>query len=224
MKSDFILRQLVNRLKTALSKTLPGIEAQYLMAPVDRERMNIQQLKPQSYRPSAVMILFCEDANGNLYIPLTERMTYNGAHSGQVSLPGGKFETADVDLMNTAVRECYEEIGIKEMEVIGKLTPLYISVSGFLVHPYVGICKIKDPVMINQEREVKRLVKLAVTQLMDDAIVKHGSMQVMETMSIKTPWFEVEELKVWGATAMILSELKELLKSVAEASEFKRES
>lgn len=158
------------------------------------------------------MILFCEDAEGNLFIPLTERMTYNGAHSGQISLPGGKYEIGDNDLMNTAIRECYEEIGIKEIEVIGKLTPLFIPVSHFLVNPYVGICKIKNPVMTNQEREVKRLIKLSLEDLENDNIVKLGSMQIMDSMAIKTPWFEVEGLKVWGATAMILSELKELLK------------
>ncbi|PBQ34669.1 coenzyme A pyrophosphatase [Sphingobacteriaceae bacterium] len=209
------MEQLVNRLKTALSETLPGIDAQYMMAPLNRQRMNQEQLKTQNYRPSAVMIVFCENANGDLYIPLTERMTYNGAHSGQVSLPGGKFEPEDLDLMNTAIRECFEEIGVKEIDVIGKLTPLHVPVSSFLIHPYVGICKIKDPVMVNQEREVKRLIKLAVTDLLEDSIVKEGSMQVMESLSIKTPWFEVEELKVWGATAMILSELKQILKLIS---------
>lgn len=215
MKLDFILEQLVNRLKKALSETLPGIDAQYLMAPLNRARMSQEQLNTQNYKPSAVMILFCENEKGELYIPLTERMTYNGAHSGQVSLPGGKYEIQDGDLMYTAIRECYEEIGIKEIEVIGKLTPLHIPVSSFLVHPYVGICKIKDPVMINQEREVKRLIKLPVTDLLDERIVKEGTMKVMETMNIKTPWFEVEELKVWGATAMILSELKQVLKLIS---------
>jgi 8-oxo-dGTP pyrophosphatase MutT (NUDIX family) len=212
LKFDFVLEQLVNRLKNALSKTLPGIEAQYRMAPLNRERVDVTKLELKDYRPSAVMILFCQDANDNWYIPLTERMTYNGVHSGQVSLPGGKFEPEDEDFVNTAIRECYEEIGIKEIDVIGKLTPMYISVSGFLVHPFIGVCKMKDPVMVNQEREVKKLIKLYVNALMDDSIVKEGSIQVMETMKIKTSWFEVEKLKVWGATAMILSELKEILR------------
>lgn len=214
MKLDFILEQLINRLKTALSETLPGIDAQYRMAPLNRQRMGIEELEAQNFRPSAVMILFCENEKNELYIPLTERMTYIGAHSGQVSLPGGKFETQDEDLMTTALRECYEEIGIKDVEVIGKLTPLHIPVSSFLVHPYVGICKIKDPVMVNQEREVKRVIKLEINDLIDDRIVKEGNMQVMGSLNIKTPWFEVEELKVWGATAMILSELKQVLKLI----------
>ena len=209
------MEQIINRLKNALTKALPGIEAQYRMAPLHRQRMELETLKIEDYRPSAVMILLCEDENGNGFIPLTERMTYNGAHSGQVSLPGGKFEADDGDLMNTAIRECYEEIGIREVEVIGKLTPLFIPVSGFIVHPYIGLCKIKNPVMKNHEREVKTLIKLSLEDLLNDAIVKQGEMQVMNTLNIKTPWFEVEGLKVWGATAMILSELKDVIKSIS---------
>ena len=213
MKSYFVLEQLINRLKIALTKSLPGQEAQYLMAPMHRERIELEKLETQHYKPSAVMILFCEDENGNLFIPLTERMTYDGVHSGQVSLPGGKFETRDGDLMHTAQRECYEEIGIDAIEVIGKLTPLWIPVSGFLVHPFVGISKLKNPVMKNQEREVKMILKLSAQNLLNDEIVKQGTMTVMNTVNIKTPWFEIEGLKVWGATAMILSELKELIKT-----------
>lgn len=211
----FILEQLINRLKTSLSDPLPGADAQYLMAPLHRQRLELEKLNAENYRPSAVMILFCEDSDGTLFIPLTERMTYNGVHSGQVSLPGGKFEASDVDLMQTALRECYEEIGVSEIDVLGKLTSLFIPVSSFLVHPFIGFCRIKNPIMINQEREVKALVKLPVTALLNDATVKQGEVKVMENMNIKTPWFEVEGLKVWGATAMILSELKVLLKTIS---------
>lgn len=209
------MEQLINSLKNALEGALPGMDAQYRMAPQHRQRIALEKLKAESYRPSAVMILFCEDGSGTTFLPLTERMTYNGAHSGQVSLPGGKFEDADGDLMRTAIRECYEEIGIREVEVIGRLTPLFIPVSGFMVHPYIGFCKVKDPVMKNQEREVKTLIRLRLEDLLNDTIVKEGEMQVAGSLNIKTPWFEVEGLRVWGATAMILSELKELIKTIA---------
>lgn len=215
MKTYFVLEQLINSLKNALAETLPGTDAQYLMAPLHRERMELEVLKVEEYKPSAVMILFCEDADGSIFIPLTERVTYNGAHSGQVSLPGGKYDTADGDLMQTALRECDEEIGIKDIEVVGKLTPLFIPVSSFLVYPYVGLCKIKDPVMRSQEREVKALVRLQLNELLNDSIVKNGEMTVMGDVQIKAPWFEVEKLKVWGATAMILSELKQVLRTIS---------
>lgn len=208
------MEQLVNSLKKALSGTLPGIDAQYIMAPLHRERVELEKLKAEDFRASAVMILLCEDERGEIFIPLTERMTYNGAHSGQVSFPGGKYEPSDEDLMHTALRECEEEIGLKDLEVLGKLTPLFIPVSGFLVHPYIGRSRIVNPSMRHQEREVKQVVKLFLKDLKLDSIVKQGEIKVMDTINVQTPWFEVEGLRVWGATAMILSELKQLLKEV----------
>lgn len=215
MKWHFILEQLINRLKKSLNGQLPGGQAQYLMAPRHRRRVEASSLKEDEFRPSAVMILFCENDKGEMFIPLTERMTYNGAHSGQISLPGGKYEAADGDLMHTALRECFEEIGVSEIDILGKLTPLFIPVSGFLVHPYVGVSRLKNPVMVNQEREVKRLLQLRLEDLMNDAIIKRGDIALMENMSIHAPWYELEGLRVWGATAMILSELKELLRTIS---------
>ncbi len=208
------MEQLINRLKNALVQTLPGANAQYLMAPFHRRKIELEELKEKDYRPSAVMILVCEDEGGKPFIPLTERMTYNGAHSGQISLPGGKFEQNDGDLATTAVRECYEEIGIREIEILGKLTPLFIPVSGFLVHPYIGLCKIKNPLMTSNEREVKTILRLDPMDLLNEQRVKKGSIEVMN-MKIETPWFDVKGLKVWGATAMILSELKQLIKTTS---------
>ena len=215
MKLHFILEQIINSLKKALNKPLPGSEAQYKMAPMHRAQVEIEILKTKNYRPSAVMILFCADENGTPFIPLTERMAYDGVHSGQVSLPGGKFDIQDNDLMETAIRECYEEIGVKELEVIGRLTELYIPVSGFLVHPFIGFSKLKNPPMKNQEREVKTILKLGLNDLLSDTLVKTGTIELAESLKIKTPWFDVNGHKVWGATAMILSELKELMRTTS---------
>jgi 8-oxo-dGTP pyrophosphatase MutT (NUDIX family) len=201
----------INKLKNELQNPLPGIQAQYEMAPVSRPRFDIENLSEDQYRPSAVMILFCLDNDGEYFIPLIERMAYNGTHSAQVSFPGGKYEAADENLQNTAIRECFEEIGLKEeIEIIGKLTRLFIPVSGFLVEPYVGFCKIKDPIIIPQEREVKSVLKLSLSQLLDDSIIEEGLVQASE-YKIKTPYFLVEGNKVWGATAMMLNELKAVL-------------
>jgi hypothetical protein len=204
----------INRIKKALMQTLPGADAQYLMAPLHRNRVEPENLKSIDFKPSAVMILFCEDDLGNCFIPLTERSTYNGVHSGQISLPGGKYEVNDGDFSKTALRECKEEIGLTEIELLGKLSPLFIPVSNFLVHPYIGLSKIKNPKMVNQEREVKSILKLKVNALLSDSIIKEGSIDVMN-MKIKTPWYEVDNFKVWGATAMILSELKQLMKTTS---------
>ncbi len=201
----------INKLKNELQNPLPGIQAQYEMAPVSRPRFDIENLSEGQYRPSAVMILFCLDNDGEYFIPLIERMAYNGTHSAQVSFPGGKYEAEDENLQNTAIRECFEEIGLKEeIEIIGKLTRLFIPVSGFLVEPYVGFCKIKDPIIIPQEREVKSVLKLSLSQLLDNSIIEEGVVQASE-YKIKTPYFLVEGNKVWGATAMMLNELKAVL-------------
>lgn len=211
----FILEQVINRLKKALEQKLPGQDAQYLMAPLNRERIELKLQRSEEYKPSAVMILFCKDEEGHLFIPLTERMTYNGAHSGQVSLPGGKYDTADGDLSETARRECYEEIGVNELEILGKLTELYIPVSGFMVQPFIAYCKIENPVMTHHQREVKNILKLELDHLLNDSSIKHGTVKVLENLKIKTPWFDVQGYRVWGATAMILSELKELMRTIS---------
>src|SRR5262245_61829436 len=130
--------QLLNKLKTRLSESLPGEQAQILLAPFNRKMIDPKKLKQEDYRLSAVMILFCEDEHDRLFIPLIQRLPYEGVHSGQISLPGGKFDQTDIDLSQTAIRECREEIGVtEEIEMIGKLSQLYIPVSGFLVEPFV---------------------------------------------------------------------------------------
>jgi hypothetical protein len=91
---------------------------------------------------------------------------------------------------------------------------LYIPVSRFMVDPFVGVCSLKDPQMVSHEREVKRILKLKVDELLDPAVIKKGDIEINGNL-IRTPWFEVEGSKVWGATAMILSELKELLKAIS---------
>lgn len=206
---------LTDKLRRVAGEALPGIEAQYRMAPLHRTRVEVQDLNANDYRPSAVMVVFCRDQKDRLFIPLTERASYNGAHSGQVSLPGGKSDPSDIDLEATARRECWEEIGLKDVEVIGKLTPLFIPVSRFLVHPFIGVLPEKEPVMTHQEREVKRILRLYVDDLTSDRIIEEGTVEVLESLKIKTPWFNVNGYRVWGATAMILNELKELIKTIA---------
>ncbi|MBA2612584.1 MAG: CoA pyrophosphatase [Bacteroidetes bacterium] len=209
------MTQLLNKLKNELQKPLPGWPAQYGMAHVSRNKVDVAGLAEQQYKPSAVMILFCMDAADNLYIPLIERFSYNGAHSAQVSFPGGKYEETDGNLQNTARRECFEEIGLQhEIEVLGKLTRLYIPVSHFVVEPYVGFCKIKNPKIIPHEREVKNIIKLPLQKLMEDATIEQGTVDA-DGFKIKAPYFLVEGNKVWGATAMILNELKTILRTIS---------
>ena len=209
------MEQFINKLKNALLLPLPGEEVQYQMAPLNRQRIAVQRLKVSEFKPSAVMLLFCMDELGEHFIPLTQRLDYNGAHSGQISLPGGKFDSLDANLQHTALRECDEEIGINRVEVLGKLTPLFIPLSGFLVHPFVGFCDVKNPPMPYQKREVRSIIKLTKTDLLNDSIIKQGTLDFINKMKIKTPYFEVNEQRVWGATAMMLNELKEIIKTIS---------
>lgn len=200
------------KLRQLLTHDLPGINAQYKMAPFSRERILINDTTRNHYKPSAVMLLICEDEQDNLFLPLIKRSSYKGAHSAQVSFPGGKFDPSDESLMKTAMRECAEEIGVNQLEVLGKLTPLAIPVSGFLVEPFVGCCTIKNPELLLQEREVQSIIKLPLLDLLNEDLIKSGEIKIENNLQINTNWFSVGEHQVWGATAMILSELKEIIK------------
>lgn len=201
----------INILKNALQRPLPGEKIQLQMAPSTRPIINSTHLKTTDYRQSAVMVVLCVDETNNFFIPLIERETYNGTHSGQISLPGGKFDLEDLDLETTAKRECFEEIGLANIEVLGKLTSVYIPVSGFLVQPYLGYFEVKNPNFVKHEREVKSILNLSIEELLDDNIVKNGSVTL--DLSLNHPYFEMKEYKIWGATAMILNEVKVLIKN-----------
>jgi 8-oxo-dGTP pyrophosphatase MutT (NUDIX family) len=205
------LEQILNKLKFKLAEGLPGAEAQYRMAPVGRKKIDDLASQTLTYRSSAVLVLLCMNGAGEAFIPLIERMSYNGAHSGQVSLPGGKFEERDVNLETTALRECEEEVGIKGIELIGSLTELFIPVSQFKVQPFIGVYKLPNPTFTKQEREVKNLITLMLEDLKNDIIIKQGDVNLPNNTRMNVPYFEVGEHKVWGATAMILHELKVLL-------------
>lgn len=163
------------------------------------------------------MVLFCNDRDGNWFLPLTLRPSYKGAHSGQVSLPGGKYDVSDKDLEATARRECYEEIGIRDdLQILGSLTRLFIPVSNFMVAPFVGVCSVPDPVFVPHEREVKSIVRLKISELVSADAIKQGSVAIdgVNNLNIEAPYFLSGEVKIWGATAMILSELKALLEPI----------
>lgn len=197
--------EFVHKLSHRLEKPLPGREAQVKMAPypVDENRFKENLNNPS--KPGGVMILLYPH-NGDIYLPLMKRPTYAGAHSGQVSLPGGKFEQEDIDLRTTALRETEEEIGVKseKVEVIGSLSDLFIIASNFKVYPSVGYVN-ERPVFVPDAVEVESVLEVSLSQLKDES--KRGIEQMtFGNYTIHSPYFDVEGHVVWGATAMMLSE------------------
>lgn len=206
MESAFL-----SKLKQQLQLPLPGIEVQWEMAHVNREKLKPQDLNPTQFKSSAVLLLLIEKENG-FFIPLTERHTYNGAHSGQISFPGGKFDETDETLEQTALRECYEEIGLRDnIEILGQLTPIYIPVSKFMVQPFVSVLKQTEINYNINTTEVKSIIELPLKHLVFPELVKETFVEPAPGYKFKTPYFDVEGKIVWGATAMILNEFKHLL-------------
>ena len=195
----------------ALNEPLPGREAQILMAPqpIDEKRFKEDPLNPA--RLGGVMILLYPDGN-DIRLPLMKRPTYNGAHSGQVSLPGGKYEEGDSDLIMTSLRETEEEIGVStsKIQVLGKLSEMFIVASNFKVFPTVGVINEK-PVFFPDSKEVEAIYTPALSELMDLNKRKVKTMH-FPPYTIHSPYFDIEGETVWGATAMILGELLEVIK------------
>ncbi len=203
--------EFIDSLKKQLALPLPGIEVQFEMAHVNRAKLKQEELDTINYRKSAVLLLIYKKKD-RYYIPLTERHVYKGAHSGQISLPGGKFDEGDETLENTALRECYEEIGLKDnIEILGTLTPVYIPVSGFVVNVFVGYLTEEEPAFLVNEAEVKSLIELDLQDLLKPELKKMTTVEPMPGLKLKTPYFDVEGQVIWGATAMILNEFKSLL-------------
>lgn len=206
------LEKLLAQLQLALQGMLPGKEAQLRMAPQPIDPRRIAAQVPEDHRKSGVLLLFYPHAS-HIYFPLIKRPQYPGAHSGQVALPGGKVEEGDPDVVFTALREAEEEIGIDagKVEVIGSLTELYIPVSNFLVSPILGFLDHK-PIFVPEQREVARIIPTPLNHLIQPEIVKRTPISLGGGKYLETPYFDIAGEVVWGATAMILSELIQVLR------------
>ncbi|MGM0377562.1 MAG: NUDIX hydrolase [Bacteroidota bacterium] len=208
MKSNIDIS--VEALKHLLSGPLPGKNAQDLMSPSIRATGN-QVGNPADARPGSVLILLYQ-RNGQWMIPFIQRPVYDGVHSGQISFPGGKCEEEDDGYLFTALRETQEEIGIlpQDVDFLGALTPLYIPNSNFFVYPFVGWMH-QPPAFHPDPTEVDEVIEMPLGKLLDKRYVKTFSEKINDTM-ISAPYYEAGNRKIWGATAMMLSEMLEILK------------
>jgi len=206
--------ELYLRLKNELLD-LPGEDAHVEMFPL-RARTSDVLKSSLNYRPSAVMGLLYP-VNDQHHIILIERQDYDGKHSGQMSFPGGKKEESDSNELDAALRETEEEIGIPgyEIDVIGKLTDVYIPVSNFLVHPFLGYLRSTPNYVIN-EREVKSILSFDIRELLIEQNKIVTDVLVGKGNTFKdVPAFFIQEKVIWGATALMLNEFKSILKRFA---------
>lgn len=209
-----LFSEFTNYLPKIVAQQLPAINAHVIMAPAER-RPTLEPDYYQKYNPrqSAVMMLFYP-RNGQATLVLTQRHSYAGVHSAQISFPGGKAELTDKDLAYTALRETEEEVGIPmgDIHVVMPFTNIYIPPSNFLVSPFLGVLN-DEPGFIPSPAEVAKIIELPLSTLLDDATIVNVPIQTSYAVEISVPAFNVEGNIVWGATAMILSELKETIKS-----------
>ena len=190
---------------------LPGEAAHKDMIPFRLVASEVLKA-PIDYKLSAVLILLYRQDDA-LHFILTERQDYDGKHAGQISLPGGKTEPEDLTTRITALRETHEEIGVPagEIEVLGQMTAVYIPVSNFLIHPYVGFVE-NIPDLIPDPREVKSILYCSTQDLLRDESRTHTKIQMKNGVWMNDiPAFLLEEKIVWGATAIILNEFKMVL-------------
>jgi 8-oxo-dGTP pyrophosphatase MutT (NUDIX family) len=153
--------------------------------------------------------------NGNVHTVLMKRPDYIGAHSGQVSFPGGKKEPNDPDIVTTALREAQEEVAIspQDVQVLGQLTELYIPASNFLVHPVIGLLD-HVPHLIPDAHEVERILLPNLAHFLRSDIVGEKVIPIRENLTVRAPYYDVEGQTVWGATAMIISEFAQVLRDI----------
>ncbi|MEI7596846.1 MAG: CoA pyrophosphatase [Bacteroidota bacterium] len=207
--SKFQITDLANLLKGEIShaKMFPSIRSEQL-------KNRDLTAPPLS---SAVLILLYEKS-GEICFCLIKRAEDGFAHSGQVSFPGGKVEKKDVDIIHTALREANEEVGVNLslIKVIGQLTDLYIPPSNFIVTPILAYCNEVPNFTINKD-EVQYIIECSLNTLLNEEKLKITQMKYKD-IEFVVPYFDVETEVVWGATAMILSELKDLIVEIKKAS------
>ena len=201
-----LFAQFIEQLEVDLGEPLPGRDAQYRMAPQPRPGAEQLDQVPVDARQGGVLILFYPHEE-QPYLPLILRPTYEGVHSGQVALPGGGKEIGDTDIIATALREAQEEIGIslEPITVLGPLSPLYVSASNYLVQPTVAWTP-QRPQFHLDAREVAALIEMPLLALLDPANLRREIWH-LRAREVDVPFFHIQEYTIWGATAMILSEL-----------------
>lgn len=179
------------------------------------ERYESLELDFSTYKSpkKAAVLLLVYPKFGQANIVLIERNAYEGVHSSQIAFPGGKVEISDVDLSDTALRETEEEVGVlkEQITILKPFSQVYIPPSNFLVSPFLALATNELHFSLDPH-EVKDIVEFPLQLLLNDAILTEVKMKTSYSNEILVPAYKIDKHIVWGATAMMLSELKELLK------------
>ena len=204
----------LEKLRLGLQRPLPGLDAQLRMAPSPRVGWDPLKFPEGAANGAALLLVYPHD--DTLHVALTVRGSGLRNHTGQVSLPGGRVDEGET-FEAAALREATEEIGVdpSTVELLGRLTPLHIPVSGFLLHPIVGFTSMR-PAFQRAEWEVARIIEAPVSLLSNPAVIKREIRTRVvkgQSVDVDVPYFDIDGEKVWGATAMVLAEFCAILTS-----------
>lgn len=204
---------LLDQLQQRLQQPLPGVEAHEPLRATSTGLIKPKFDHSLPPKPGSVMILLYPDS-GQIKFPLTKRHEYLGAHGGQVSLPGGKAEPGETAI-ETALRETEEEIGVKaqQIKVIGELSQFFVMPSNFMVIPVVGFVE-QRPVYQAQQSEVVRIIEGDISDLIRTDAIRTKEILAAKMYPMLAPHFEIEGEVVWGATAMMLNELRVIVREI----------
>lgn len=198
-----------------LSETaLGGLDAQFELAPKFRKKYTHEFIAAKNAKKAAVLALFYPNIHGKTCFLLTLRANYDGTHASQISFPGGKFDSSDNSLKNTALREAHEEVGVlpNDICIFKQMTDVFIPPSNFIVTPFLGFLDY-TPTLIKNE-EVAENIAVFLEDLLNENAFSTSVINTSYANNIPVPCFNLSNFVVWGATAMILNEIKVLLKEI----------
>jgi len=206
--SLYLFESRIARLKEAMKAGLPGPTAHSKMAPAHRDRLISISRGPEYARKSGVLILLFPDEHEEINTVFIKRVEYEGVHSGQIAFPGGKFEDSDPDIIATAIREAEEEVGLKKesIQVVGRLSDLFVPPSNFIISPVIAQTPAR-PVFIPDMTEVAEIFAVPLRFFLNQDNSGEYKINYRNTPGISVPGFRYNNHLIWGATAMILSEL-----------------
>jgi 8-oxo-dGTP pyrophosphatase MutT (NUDIX family) len=206
------LQEIEALLRNRLAKTLPGIDAQIRFAPeMLKHAWRTGQLPAESRQAAALLLLYPHH-NGTA-VALTVRASGLTRHAGQISLPGGATDPGET-LAEAALREAAEEIAVDPaaVRILGELTPVHVLVSGFTLHPVVGLTD-RRPDFTPAPGEVEEILEVSLDDLRDASRIRQGT-RIREGVAVEYPYFDLLGHQVWGATAMVLGEFICLLTEI----------